>query len=124
MGEDALGARILAKLAPALAWLDPAERAWLEERLLPGWYRRRRRLAARDAAVRKLATCYDVATGRALAAALYRDLSRYAAAGWRFQRSGPPAADPQRALMYEVLALGTGRVPSKTRLREILAGLR
>src|SRR5215831_10975616 len=87
----------LAVLEVVLARMAPAEIAIIEPFLLPS-VRRARRLAARDKAIRAVAVHYpEYSTGRGLATALHRDLQRYAAAGWRFERDRPPVGRRQAA---------------------------
>jgi hypothetical protein len=82
---------------------------------------RRRALDDRDAAIRQLAATYAAASGRAMADAVHRDLQRYAASAYRFERNRPPS-DPTRVLLHRVLAIGDGRVPSFELIRRALGG--
>jgi len=81
----------------------------------------RRRLAERNAAIRMLAIG-RTGTGREIARALHRELRRYGAAAYRFERDRAPA-DPGRAPMHRVLTLNDGNAPSEPTLRRALAGL-
>ena len=114
----------LAQLEVALARMAPAEIAIIEPFLLPS-VRRARRLAARDELVRASAVHYpEQSTGRALAAALHRDLRRYAATGWRFERDRPPIGDAKRQAWHAILSLNEGKMIAAGQIRAILAGLR
>src|SRR5215472_15183469 len=114
----------LAELEVVLARMAPAEIAIIEPFLLP-FVRRARRLAARDERVRASAVLYpEHGTGRGLAAALRRDLQRYAATGWRFERDRPPVGDAKRQAWHAILSLNEGRVLAAGQIRAILAGLR
>jgi hypothetical protein len=101
------------------------DRLWLSTRVESKWLARRRRLAARDAAICEVARLlgpFD--SGRAAALVVNRRITRYVAAGWRFERNLDEApADPLRGAMHRVLSRGGGRVPTARQLRRILAGL-
>ena len=114
----------LAELQFVLTRMAPAEIAIIEPFLLPS-VRRARRLAARDEAIRAVAVHYpEHSTGRGLAAALHRDLQRYAAAGWRFERGRPPVGDAKRQAWHAILSLNEGKMIAAGQIRAILAGLR
>jgi hypothetical protein len=92
---------------------------------MPAWIRRARRLAQRDDAVRALGAHYiDCRSGRAGAAALCRDLQRYAASGWRVETGRVPAGDGRRLLQHRILVLSEGKVITAGQIRQIFAGLR
>jgi len=78
-------------------------------------------LDQRDNVIRQLAAHYTATSGRALADALRRDLLRYAASAYRFERNRPPE-DPMRVLLHRILAIGDGRVPSFELIRRALGG--
>ncbi len=80
----------------------------------------RRRLAARNAKICSIAVG-RAGAGREIARGIHRDLRRYNAAGYEYERDRPPA-DPRRALMHRVLVLSRG-VPSEHTIRRALAGL-
>src|SRR4029077_2620116 len=79
----------------------------------------RRRLTARNAKICSIAVG-RAGAGREIARGSHRDLRRYNAAGYEYERDRPPA-DPRRALMHRVLVLS--RVPSEHTIRRALAGL-
>jgi hypothetical protein len=79
------------RLARIIERLDADDRAWLVDRLDPPWRRRRRRLAARDAAIRELGLVVPPGSGRQMAAEIATVLSRYASSGWRFEQDHEPA---------------------------------
>jgi hypothetical protein len=111
-----------ARLARILPRLDEGDRAWLVNRLDPPWRRRRRRLAARDAAIRTLALEVPFGSGRQMAKAIAAALDRYASSGWRFERDRQPG-DPRRALLWRILDLNGRRAPSKATIERALAGV-
>lgn len=101
-------ARILASIP------DQADADWLlGEMFLPAWCRRMMRLQRRDDAIRSVAAeCYgSLASGRAIAQTLHRDLARTKAGR---------TADPR---LLRVLNLFGGKVPGETTVRNSLAGL-
>jgi hypothetical protein len=113
-----------AQLEVVFARLAPADVATIEPFLKP-FVRRARRLAARDEKVRGVAVLYpEHGTGRGLAAALRRDLQRYAATGWKFERDRPPVGDAKRQAWHAILSLNEGKVLAVGQIRAILAGLR
>ena len=79
--------------------------------------RRRRRLAARDAAIGELAALYDLPSGRQLADAVHRDLRRH-------RTDTAPPVDSKRALLRRILVLGAGKLPGPAHIRAVLAGLK
>jgi hypothetical protein len=110
--------RILAQIT------DPADRAWLITRLEPPWRRRRRRLDERDAAILALAGHYlELGAGRAIAAAVVRDLRRYEVSTCQREQGKSPVGDAKRLLQHQVLTLNGGKGVGSQRVREILAGL-
>jgi hypothetical protein len=114
------------RLERILARLEPDDREWLAQELLPRWRARQRRLERRDALVGELGLLLfrdNLVSGRQMAAALARSLARYAAAGWRFERDRPAApADPRRALLWRILRANQGKAMSKGAVRRALAG--
>ena len=80
----------------------------------------RRRLAACNAKICSIAVG-RAGAGREIARGIHRDLRRYNAAGYEYERDRPPA-DPRRALMHRVLVLSRG-VPSEHTIRRAPAGL-
>lgn len=103
------------RLARILATIpDPADADWLLEQLVvPAWCRRMIRLQRRDDAIRSLAADRygALASGRAIADAMYRDLAR-AKSG----RDATPA-------LQRILNLSGDIVPGDATLRRSLAGL-
>ena len=75
----------------------------------------RRCRGERDALFRDLAQTYAGDSTGELAALVLRDLTRYAASAWRFERGRPlPAGAPlQRQLQHRVLTLTDGWMPSQ-----------
>lgn len=123
-GRDKAAAGCLEQICRVLDGLTPAELEIIEPHLV-AWLRRARRLLARDAAVQALGAHYpEVSTGRGRAAALRRDLQRYAASGWRFEQDQAPAGGGKRALMHLILRLNQGKLIAAGQIRTILAGLR
>jgi len=82
----------------------------------------RRRLAERDLVIRTLAAGRP-GTGHEMARLVHKDLRRYAAGGFRFERDRPPVDNPRRANMHRVLVLNRGKILSERALRHVLAGL-
>ena len=82
---------------------------------------RRQRLAERDAAYRALAVGRP-GTGSEIAAEIRRDLRRYNATAYQYERHRPPPAD-RKALMHKILTSSGGNVLSERALRRVLAGL-
>jgi hypothetical protein len=108
--------------------LDRLAVAELDEVIEPAlqpWARRAWRLQRRDVALRALAGEHylECGTGRAAAAAIARDLRRYAASGWRVEQGKSSAGDGKRRAMHRILTLSDGKAVGKDRIREILAGL-
>ena len=80
--------------------------------------RRRRRLAARDAAIGELAALYDLPSGRQLADAVHRDLRHH-------RIDTAPPVDSKRVLLRRILVLGgAGKLPGPAHIRAVLAGLK
>jgi hypothetical protein len=105
--------------------LAAAEPELIEPALQP-WARRAWRLQRRDVALWAIAGEHyllECGTGRAAAAAIARDLRRYAASGWRVEQGKSPAGDGKRRAMHRILTLSDGKAVGKDRIREILAGL-
>jgi hypothetical protein len=112
----------LSEIVAALDRLSAQDRAVLEPAALPRWLRRRRRLAARDAAI---ATALQYFPDRRLtgaATALHRALAAYQAAGWRWEcalRELPDAGGRHQAL-HAILRANKGVVVGRRRLVDII----
>jgi hypothetical protein len=105
------------RLIELLAELDPQDRDLLERRALPPWQRRACRRDRRDSAVRALAAVYLLTlpfpTGHELARCIAADCRR-----------PPPADDPRRPLVDDILANSwRNRPPSFGTVRAALTGL-
>lgn len=122
-GEAAPGC--LERVCRVLDRLAPEELEIIEPHLA-AWLRRARRLRARDVAVRTLVGDHylDCGSGRGAAAAVARDLRRYASTAWRFEQGKPPAGDGKRRLMHQILRLNEGKPIAAGQIRAVLAGLR
>jgi hypothetical protein len=81
-----------ARLDRILVQLSADDAASVRERLLPPCQRKADRLGARDAAICEAAEAhFGLGSGRKIAEALFKELRRYAAAGWRFEEGREPA---------------------------------
>jgi hypothetical protein len=114
-------ARILEQIS------DSDDREWLIELVEPLWRRRRRRLDERNQRVREEAIEYFaggfVASARAIAGLIARDLGRYACTAYRFERDGGPPADLRRRRLWMILQLNNHRPMSVSSVRDALAGV-
>jgi len=106
-----------------LALLPPEGRALFEPLVLPGWLRRRRNLAERDAALRALAADHIDSTSWRIARRLNIELARYFTRGsWQYDRDRGPPADPRHAAMHRALQLhGGNKLPSRSTIQRALA---
>jgi hypothetical protein len=97
--------------------------AWLIDRLRPSVARAWRK-EVRDRGVRALAALHADFGQRNTAARIAKELARYAASGWRFERGRQvPADDPVRAAMHAILTATGGEPPGFEAIRKALAGL-
>ncbi|MEI9987142.1 MAG: hypothetical protein WDN69_30735 [Aliidongia sp.] len=78
---------------------------------------RQHRLDARDEAIREAAQLFDVTSGKGQANALHQALVRF-----RPQPRDGDRGDHKRDLLLRILALGSGKIPSESHLRDVLAG--
>lgn len=104
--------------------LPPDDRAFFEPLVLPAWLLRRRRLAARDAAIRAARAGYFTDPRVTLAAKqLATALRAYAASNWRREQhlaSLPDAVSGRHRAQHMVLRANNGKPLGWRRICEIL----
>lgn len=87
---------------------------------LAGGWRVHARLAARDTALRALASMLPPMSGRALAAKIIAGCDRYAASAWPTESAANRRPDGLRGMFFDVLK--AGGPPALSQLRAVLRG--